>query len=183
MPPRSYWTTRSVLLNTLKAVMSPKSPKASSLSSPSPYLLQEDSAGYYFRTDSGVTYRLFFNSDEDYLPGEALADLVLSFSIVPISGPDKRKDPRIKDTVIEALRRVFDSNPDYIILYTCSTDNEQEVMRSRLFNAWHISNGKGYAKIDHQDEKNRAHTSAIFREGHPLEGSIRSTFDRVFVNK
>ena len=130
--------------------MSLENQSALSSSNPSPYPLSETETGFAFITERGTVYRLDFTSDSAYLPDTPFADSVYSFSILPVTGSLDRKDPRIEPTIIQALHVFFASVPKAVLLYVCSTENDQERVRSRLFGQWFSRHQKGFDKFDFQ---------------------------------
>lgn len=143
--------------------MSPKNQSAASSSNPSPYPLSETETGFAFTTHGGVTYRLDFSSDSDYLPDTPFADSVFSFSILPVSGSFDRRDPRIEPTVVQALHLFFEADSRAVLLYICSTESDQERVRSRLFRQWFSRHQAGFEKFDFHYPDQRLYMSAIVR--------------------
>jgi hypothetical protein len=149
--------------------MSLENQSALSSSNPSPYPLSETKTGFAFTTERGTVYRLDFTFDSDYLPDTPFADSVYSFSILPVdgSGSFDRKDPRIEPTIIQALQLFFASVPKAVLLYVCSTENDQERVRSRLFGQWFSRHQKGFDKFDFHYPSQRLYMSAIVRRDLP----------------
>lgn len=112
--------------------MSLENQLALSSSNPSPYPLSETETGFAFTTERGVVYHVDFTSDSDYLPDTPFADSVYSFSILPVAGSGSfdRKDPRSEPTIIQALHVFFASVSTAVLLYVCSTENDQERVRA-----------------------------------------------------
>lgn len=147
--------------------MSLENRPASSSSNLSPYLLSETESGFAFTTERGTTYRLDFSSDSDYLPDTSFADSVFSFSLLPVSGSFDRKDTRIEPTIVQALHLFFETNSKAVLLYICSTENDQERIRSRLFSQWFSKHQNGFEKYDFNYPEQRLHMSAIVRQDLP----------------
>lgn len=147
--------------------MSPENRLALSLSSPTPYPLSETEQGFAFMTEQGVTYRLDFTSDSDYLPHTPFGDSVFSFSILPISGSFDRRDPRIEPTIVQALHLLFEADPKAVLVYVCSTEHDQERVRSRLFNQWFFRHQESFEKFDFTYPEQRLYMSAIVRQDLP----------------
>lgn len=154
-------------------------PELSSLN-PLPYPLTNVEEGFVFKTDFGITYAIRFTDDSDYIPESSFVNEVFSFSITPIVGVVKQKDPRVEQTVIKAILLTFEALPNAVMNYVCSLDDDQEIARSRLFHRWYLKAGSRFIKIDHTDKESRIHTSVIFRRNHPAETEIRSRFSRSF---
>ncbi|WP_298607143.1 DUF6169 family protein [uncultured Spirosoma sp.] len=111
----------------------------------------------------------------------SFAHAIFSFSITPIAGLVKQKDPRVEQTVIRAILLTFEALPDAVINYVCSLDNDQQIARSRLFHRWyHKAGATQFVKLDFTDHENRIYTSVLFRNNHPAEEEIRNRFTESF---
>ena len=95
----------------------------------SPYLVVYDESELVFTTDYGIHYAVDF--DDDANPYFTAYWLNLS-NISHQSSPGDKKIPQTLICIVEEFFRV---NPD-ILLYMCSTDNEQQAQRARLFLRW-----------------------------------------------
>ncbi|WP_227686997.1 DUF6169 family protein [Spirosoma arboris] len=137
--------------------------------------------GFLFETDFGITYAIRFTDDSGYIPESSFVGTLFSFSITPIAGQVKQKDPRVEQTVIKAILLTFEALPTAVINYVCSLDDDQEVVRSRLFHRWYLKAGTNhFVKFDQTDTESRIFTSVIFSKNHPAEEEIRRRFDRTF---
>lgn len=162
--------------------MSLKNPLASNSSNPLPYPLKNVEEGFLFGTDFGITYAIRFTNDADYMTASSFSHEVFSFSITPIAGQVRQKDPRVEQTVIRAILLTFDALPDAVINYVCSLDNDQQIARSRLFHRWYLKAGTThFIKLDFTDHENRIYTSVLFRSNHPAEAEIRNLFAESFT--
>ncbi len=175
------WSGKSELRCISRVATLPKNQPTSSLLSPLPYPLTSVEDGFVFETDLNVTYKIGFADDSAYISDPDVAGLVFSFSIVQIAGQVKQRDPRIEQTVVAALLSTFDALPDAVINYVCSLDDDQEAVRSRLFQCWYLKLGTDrFLKLDHINPDGRIYTSAIFRRNHPHEAAIRNWFSGSF---
>ena len=149
--------------------MSLENQSALSSSNLSPYPLSETETGFAFTTERGAVYHVDFTSDSAYLPDTPFADSVYSFSILPVAGSGSfdRKDPRIEPTIIQALHVFFTSVSKAVLLYVCSTENDQERVRSRLFGQWFSRHRKGFDKFDFHYPEQRLYMSVIVRQDLP----------------
>ena len=161
--------------------MKPKNqPELSSLS-PLPYQLKDVKNGFAFETDFGVTYEISFIDDSDYLFESSFINSVFSFSITHVAGQIQQKDPRVEQTILNALFLTFESSPDTVINYVCSLDDDKEVARNRLFQNWYLKIGKeSFEKLDHSNPENRVYSSVIFRRNHPAKEEIKRMFRQTF---
>ncbi|WP_020596930.1 DUF6169 family protein [Spirosoma panaciterrae] len=162
--------------------MSQKNQPESNSSNPLPYPLRSVEDGLIFVTELGVTYKIGFADDSVYVSESSFAHEVFSFSITPIAGQVRQKDPRVEQTVIRAILLTFDTLPDAVINYVCSLDNDQQIARSRLFHRWYLKAGTThFIKLDFTDHENRIYTSVLFRSNHPAEAEIRNLFAESFT--
>ncbi|GAB3944538.1 hypothetical protein GCM10028805_12200 [Spirosoma harenae] len=154
--------------------------------SPYPLVPKKDkensSTIYWFETDYNVKYELVFKSDSDYLPDESLAENAYSFILTRVSDKAGVVDSRIRDTVTYGLLAAFDANPNLIITYTCSTDNNQEKQRALLFRRWFLQCRDNYKSIDFSDSK-RIYATAIYRKDHPEQDRIIDAFLQIYRDK
>ena len=161
--------------------MNQKNPLALSSLSPSPYPLRSAEAGFIFETDFGITYEIRFTDDSGYVPESSFFDAIFSISVTLIAGQITQKDPRVEQTIVQAILLTFDASPNTVLNYVCGLDNDQEVARNRLFQHWYRKIGiDHFIKIDRTDFENRIYTSVIFRRDHPAEREIRSRLTDVF---
>lgn len=160
--------------------MSPKNQPELNSSNHSPYPLKSVEEGFVFKTDFGITYAIRFTDDSTYVLDWSFANELFSFSITPIAGVVKHKDPRVERTVIDTVLLAFEALPNAVINYVCSLDDNQEIARSRLFHRWYLKAGSRFVKIDYTDQEDRIYTSVIFQRNHPAEDEIRNRFSRSF---
>ncbi|MBQ9230320.1 MAG: hypothetical protein IJ190_03960 [Prevotella sp.] len=95
----------------------------------SPYIVGYDGKAFIFVTDSGITYRVDFEQDNNPF------FVAYWFNL---ANPDNMKSPndiKIAQTVICIIEEFFSVNPE-VLLYMCSTDNSQQAQRARLFLRW-----------------------------------------------
>ncbi|GAB4010816.1 hypothetical protein GCM10028808_22750 [Spirosoma migulaei] len=137
--------------------------------------------GFIFETDFGITYAIRFTDDSDYISESSFVGTIFSFSITPIAGQVKQKDPRVEQTVIKSVLLTFEALPNAVINYVCSLDDDQEVARSRLFHRWYLKAGtNSFIKLDRTDPESRIFTSVVFSTNHPAEEEIRRRFVQIF---
>lgn len=146
------------------------------------YLLEKIKVGYIFDTSCDVTYKVTFYDDSNYLFESSFHGPVLTLSIACTSGQPAQRDPRIEQTVVQALLQTFDELPDVVINYICSLDDSQELARNRLFHWWYLNTGQErFIKLDFDDQQNRVHASALFQRNHPSEVQIRESLTDLFA--
>lgn len=101
-----------------------------SINDRAPYFVAYDEDGaIVFFTDYGVEYSITF--DDDANPYYTAYWFNLS-NMNHVSSPG---DQKIAQTVICIIEEFFRQNPD-ILLYMCSTDDNQQAQRARLFLRW-----------------------------------------------
>ncbi len=152
----------------------------------SPYPLVRTERGedviYTFTTDNRIDYEIVFKSDSDYFPvDDPIAPLTFSFILTRVNEKAGGNDPKIKLTVIYALRAVFDTNPQFIITYQCSTESRQERARAVYFQKWFNECGDTYCRIDYADSG--VYATAIYKNDHPMENGIKAAFSTIFQDK
>lgn len=154
----------------------------SNSSTPLPYPLRKIKGGFSFETVHGIVYETKLADDSDYVSESSFVGPVVSFSIIHVTGQVREKDPRVEQTVVQALLQTFDEQPDVVINYICSLDDSQELARNRLFHWWYIKTGQErFIKLDFDDHHNRIHASALFRRDHPAETDIRESLTDLFA--
>ena len=104
----------------------------------SPYDVYSDNDQYVFVTDAGIEYHVDFELDSNPYYTAYWFNL---------ANPEQTKshgDKKIPQTVICIIEEFFLANPD-IMLYLCSTANNQQAQRARLFLRWF----NGYEQRQH----------------------------------
>ena len=95
----------------------------------SPYKVWVENKIIRFETTHGIRYSVDFDPEDD-MPYKAYWLNLTNESHKP--SPNDRLIPQ---TLICIVEEFFRQNPD-ILLYLCSTDNDQQAQRSRLFLRW-----------------------------------------------
>jgi hypothetical protein len=96
----------------------------------SPYdVAYDEEDAIIFRTDYGVEYAVTF--DDDANPYYT----AYWFNLSNMNNVTSPGDKKIAQTVICIIEEFFRQNPD-ILLYMCSTDDDQQAQRARLFLSW-----------------------------------------------
>ncbi|GAB3929192.1 DUF6169 family protein [Larkinella terrae] len=158
----------------------PRSPSGANSSNPQPYPLREAEDGFYFTTDEGINYYLQLKFRDGYFDAASFSDDVAEFSIVPIGQKVGRKrDSRIMATIVEMFNAAFFDKPNLIVIYICSLENNQEILREYLFTKWFRQNSKGFVKIDFNRQEKRQYASVIFQENHPYRDEIIEIFTEI----
>lgn len=161
-----------------------RNPRALSSSNLSHYKLEETEEGYTFTTLNHIIYEMIFRSDADYFPEYDFAESIVSFSLTPVHAVGiPVKDVQIERTVMYALSRTFEANPETILAFTCSTEDDLERHRRILFGRWYQRNGRGYTRLTHNDAANKLYTAVIYRDDHPDREQINAIFVKTYTNK
>lgn len=101
-----------------------------SINDRSPYDVAYDEDGaIIFRTDFGVEYSVTFDDDANPLY------LAYWFNLSNMNNVVSPGDKKIAQTVICIIEEFFIQNPD-ILLYMCSTEDNRQAQRARLFLRW-----------------------------------------------
>jgi len=95
----------------------------------SPYKVWAEKSVLHFETENGIRYAVDFDSEENpYYTAYWL-------NLTNESHKSSPNDKKIPKTLICIVEEFFRQNPD-ILLYMCSTDNNQQAQRARLFLRW-----------------------------------------------
>ena len=135
----------------------------------------ESNDTYFFETDYGVKYMIFFGDDAPIWKSGAY-----TFDIQNTNQKTSPNDPKVKGTIISIVEDFFRNNED-ILLYICETGDNKQAMRNRLFVRWfnEYSFQKNFilrtASIKDGDQENFA--AIIVQRSHPDLESIIATFD------
>ena len=141
----------------------------------SPYDVYSDNDQYVFVTDAGIEYHVDFELDSNPYYTAYWFNL---------ANPEQTKshgDKKIPQTVICIIEEFFRANPD-IMLYLCSTANNQQAQRARLFLRWF----NGYEQRQHYyikavevkgEDNTKDYVAFIVQRTHPQFDEIVARFD------
>ncbi len=141
----------------------------------SPYIVGFDGKAFLFTTDSGIAYRVDFELD---------SNPYFTAYWFNLANPQHQKSPgdvKIAQTVICIIEEFFRQNPD-IMLYMCSTANNQQAQRARLFLRWF----NGYEQQQRYlikavevkgDDKRKDYVALIIQRTNPQLDEIVARFD------
>ncbi len=142
----------------------------------SPYEVWSDSDNiYYFETDHGVKFKIFFGDDAPIWKSGAY-----TFDIQNTNHKTSPNDEKVKKTIISIIEEFFKYNAD-ILLYICETGDNKQAMRNRLFVRWF--NEYNFQKdfvlrtAMVKDGKQENFAAIIVQRIHPDLESILMTFD------
>ena len=145
------------------------------INSRSPYDVYSDNDQYVFVTDAGIEYHVDFELDSNPYYTAYWFNL---------ANPEQTKshgDKKIPQTVICIIEEFFRANPD-IMLYLCSTANNQQAQRARLFLRWF----NGYEQRQHYyikavevkgEDNTKDYVALIVQRTHPQFDEIVARFD------
>ena len=130
-----------------------------------------------FETDYDIVYAVSFEFDD------SLFHQAYWLNLTNVSHSKSPNDTKIPQTLICIVEEFFRQNPD-ILLYLCSTDNEQQASRSRLFLRWFngYEQQKKYAILTSEvrGEGQKEYVSMIVPRSHPqLEDIIQAFNDEI----
>jgi len=95
----------------------------------SPYKVWAEGRVIHFETENGIRYAVDFDYEDNPLY------VAYWFNLTNESHKPSPNDRKIPQTIICIIEEFFRKNPD-ILLYMCSTDNNQQAQRARLFLHW-----------------------------------------------
>ena len=140
-----------------------------------PYKIWSDGDIYRFETDNGIKYLVDFELDSNPYYTAYWFNL---------ANPERSKSPndkKIPQTVICIIEEFFNKNPE-IMLYMCSTANNQQAQRARLFLRWfngYEQRQRYYIKAVEVkgDENRKEYIALIMQRSNPQLDEIVSRFD------
>lgn len=146
---------------------------------PSAYALltaKESLYDYKFITDDHVVYDGYFLPADEFFPGQGFAENAVMFSIQPEEGSiiSKRKDERITPTVAAIFASQFELDPDSVILYICSEEDEKAEVRAKKF-GWMFAAGnilQDYSLVTFADKARNLYGGVIYAQANPLRAQI-----------
>ena len=99
---------------------------------PEPYPVTVADGIFRFTTAHNIQYSARFL--EMPLPANVQwAGLIFDFSFFPdepVAGPE---DARVAATLFYLIRRFFETNREYVMLFICESNDEKQLVRQRLF--------------------------------------------------
>jgi hypothetical protein len=105
---------------------------------PYPTYQEENDNEFFFITDSGSQYVIYFLETDGYFPDLAYVDAVklFGFDIVKKSDDSNQFDKRIADTIIISILEFLQKDRN-ILVYVCSQSDRRQRYRNRLFDQWY----------------------------------------------
>jgi len=145
----------------------------------SPYKVWTDGEVVHFTTDNDINYAVDFDYDSNpYFTAYWL-------NLTNESHKSSPSDRQIPKTLICIVEEFFRQNPD-ILLYMCSTDNNQQAQRARLFLRWfngyeqqqkYVLRAADVPGIDPDGKPTREYVAIIVPRTHPQMQAIIEFFD------
>ncbi|MCF6365291.1 MAG: DUF6169 family protein [Bacteroidales bacterium] len=118
------------------------------LSLESPYKIFFEDEEYFFNTNSGIKYILYFK-DVNYFGISYLDKNISEFIFNPETGKG-RNDKNIRLTVFSIIKSFFSKNTDNVLFYIADNSDNKHKARKRLFNKWFKENNLKLEKFDFQ---------------------------------
>lgn len=104
----------------------------------SPYKIHTDpNSGYTFITDNNIKYFITFFDRSNELEGIENVQ-IFEFSFFPENHNHGTHDPRVSQTIMEAINQFFQKESN-VLLFICDSIDNKSLARKRLFNKWFIS--------------------------------------------
>lgn len=153
---------------------------------------KEELAGTIFVTEYGVKYFLYFTEGSGYFPDYPEFDnRIFMFGFKPDQNP-KRKDPRVKDTILHFLTQYFKSKPETALIFVCDTSDKRQNTRYKMFDNWFKENLKKSSEelaiqktnvsFCDEDNINCAHASLLVSIDNPQIALITQAFQELGSN-
>lgn len=116
---------------------------------PYPTYQEENDSEFFFTTDEGDDYTIYFTDTEGYFPKLSYSNSVKLFGFDYLGKPKSVKyDRKISDTIITSILN-FLSKETNILIYVCGQSDAKQRYRNRLFNRWFKDyNQMGFVKYD-----------------------------------
>ena len=149
-----------------------------------PYPLSKALDGYIFVTDKGIEYLIGIDWDRDILPNTSFSDDLVVFSVLPKSSEVQALefDPRIQLTIRYAIESLFSDRPTAVLFYACSTVDQKDEVRHRLFRRWFtMYSSSQYKRLDFDYTDNRTYMTVIYKYDHP-NADIRAVIKQAVEN-
>ncbi len=145
------------------------------INSRSPYDVHSNNDQYVFVTDAGIEYHVDFELDSNPYY------IAYWFNLANPEQTKSHSDKKIPQTIICIIEEFFRANPD-IMLYMCSTANNQQAQRARLFLRWfngYEQRQRYYIKAVEVkgDDKRKDYVALIVQRTHPQFDEIVARFD------
>lgn len=132
---------------------------------------------YLFETDNRIVYVVSFDPYDGFAGFTAYWFNLANSSLKP-----SPNDPKVRATVICIIEEFFRLNPN-ILLYMCDTQNNQQVMRNRLFLRWFNGYEQRMRYSIHtamvKDENVENYIALILQVSHPYHDEIVSYFESI----
>jgi hypothetical protein len=145
----------------------------------SPYKVWAEGLVLHFETENGIRYAVDFDSEDNQLYTAYWLNLTNE------SHKSSPSDRQIPKTLICIVEEFFRQNPD-ILLYMCSTDNNQQAQRARLFLRWfngyeqqqkYVLRAADVPGIAPDGKPTREYVAIIVPRTHPQMKAIIELFD------
>lgn len=145
------------------------------INSRSPYDVHSDNDQYVFVTDAGIEYHVDFELDSNPYY------IAYWFNLANPEQTKSHGDKKIPQTIICIIEEFFRANPD-IMLYMCSTANNKQAQRARLFLRWfygYEQRQRYYIKAVEVkgDDDRKDYVALIVQRTHPQFEEIVARFD------
>lgn len=145
----------------------------------SPYKVWAEKSVLHFETENGIRYAVDFDSEENpYYTAYWL-------NLTNESHKSSPNDKKIPKTLICIVEEFFRQNPD-IFLYMCSTDNNQQAQRARLFLRWfngyeqqqrYVLKASDVNSVTPEGNPTKDYVALIVQRCHPQLDEIIAHFD------
>lgn len=145
----------------------------------SPYKVWAEDLVMHFETEHGIRYAVDFDFEDNPFYTAYWLNLTNE------SHKPSPKDKQIPKTLICIVEEFFRQNPD-ILLYMCSTDNNQQAQRARLFLHWfngyeqqqkYVIRTADVPSIDPDDNPTMEYVALIIPRTHPQLQMVIDLFD------
>lgn len=146
----------------------------------SPYKVWAAGSVLHFETDYGIRYAVDFDFEDNPFYTAYWLNLTNE------SHKPSPSDRLIPKTLICIVEEFFQKNPD-ILLYMCSTDNNQQAQRARLFLRWfngyeqqqkYVIRTANVPNVNAEGKPTREYVAIIIPSTHPKLDTVISMFEK-----
>lgn len=145
-----------------------------------PYNFFIEGEEYCFITDEGIRYHAYFIEPGTFFERYPIIHPhILEFGFYATQKP-RRKDLRVRSTIVALLKEFFLKNPDALLYFLCDRVDAKQLARHRKFESWFLASGtNGLEKHDFQTtvEGITFYFSLIFLSSNSLKPYIANVLD------
>lgn len=157
------------------------------MSNPYNYSLSDtDLTEITFITQFGISYLVYLTDGSSYFSDyPEFNQRIFMFGFKPDQTLNRR-DPRVKDTILDFLTKYFEQKPETALIFVCDTSDKRQDARFKMFNNWFTKRieKSTYNSVIHktnisfcdENESNCAHASLLISGQNTMLNMITTAF-------